>query len=82
MSREQVSFRLLHHQLLELIKVQEEFANDPFITHYDDCGYSNSEVREPAFTHLAAITKAYLHAFEVHRLLFDTEYREAEIERL
>ena len=82
MTREQVSFQQLHTQLIELTKIQKAFADDPFKTEYDDCGYSNSTVREPEYTELMASTKAYVHAVEVHRLLFDEEYRESEIDRL
>ncbi len=65
----------LHEQLLHLIKLQEAFAKDPFVTHFDDCGYSHATVREPEYTELKAHTVAFRSAFEVHRLLFDEEYR-------
>ena len=82
MTREQVSFQQLHTQLLQLVEIQKKFADDPFKTEFDDGGYGWSTVREPQYTELMSATKAYLHAVEVHRLLFDEEYREKEIDRL
>ena len=76
MNMQQLSFQRLHDQLLHLIKLQEAFAKDPFVTHFDDCGYGHATVREPEYTELEATTKAYLNAVEVHRLHFDEEYRD------